>query len=862
MASNSDEKTFTQPSVEVEERRARIVFEPDLEQRRPRRDRSASHRRSTSRDSITSVRSRAKSTNGLPTAYRTLSFEVSRSLENSGQDSGKAATKSKEADHFENLDYHLQDASTICQRFNTDAERGLSSEAAARRLQQNGKNILPQPKEQYWKKIFFYVFGGFCSVLWIGVLIFFICWQPLGDPHPQAYNLGLAILVLIVILLQASFSAFQDWSTKRTMKSILDLLPSEALVLRDGNLQKVMASDLVTGDIVNINIGSKTPADMRLLSTSSDVRFDRSILTGEAEEIAGAITATDDNFLESRNIAMMGTMVTNGNARGVIVLTGARTVMGAISQATNNVKESPTLIQREITRFVKIIVCLTLFLACLITFTWAGWLRVDHFAFMNVVAMLNDVMGCVVAFIPEGMPVGVALTLMMVARRMKASDILPKGLSTVETLGCVNVICSDKTGTLTENKMCVSSVAFVDQLLQVEELGAAAVHSENKAMQEMIKASHLCNDGTFDAATISSPIAERQVQGNATDAAVLRFAEEIKTRSEVYGDHRRVFQIPFNSKNKWMLVLDSEGRSDPVRGQPLLVTVKGAPDILLPYCTKYYSYKTSEILPLDADAKAMFQGVQETLARRAERVIVLCQRQYIPSSAFGSNRLGDEVGENCLSDLIIIGAVGIVDPPRQETAHTVAACRRAGIRFFMVTGDAGLTGAAIARTTGIFTGKRDPDNLETVLSRRNGSSVKLVEGENQSLLLEGPQLNSLEDQDWDLICQYQEIVFGRTTPAQKLLIVNELKKRGNAVAVTGDGVNDAPALRAADVGIALAAGSDVALDAADLVLLGKFDKIVDAIRLGRLVFQNLQKVIGYLLPAGSWSEIWPVMLNV
>lgn len=234
------------------------------------------------------------------------------------------------------------------------------------------------------------VFGGFCSVLWIGVIIFFICWRPLGDPNPAAYNLGLAILVLIVILLQAAFSAFQDWSTGKTMNAILDLLPADAYVIRNGQTVKIPSTDLVVGDIVKISIGNKTPADMRLLSTSGDVRFDRSMLTGESDEIEGAVENTDKSFLETRNAALMGTLVTNGSATGVVVLTGGNTCMGRISLAMSGVKEQPTLIQQEITRFITIIVCLTLVLACTILFTWLGWLRKDHYAFINTVAMLND----------------------------------------------------------------------------------------------------------------------------------------------------------------------------------------------------------------------------------------------------------------------------------------------------------------------------------------------------------------------------------------------------------------------------------------------------------------------------------------
>ncbi|CEJ91884.1 Putative Sodium/potassium-transporting ATPase subunit alpha-2 [[Torrubiella] hemipterigena] len=719
--------------------RGRSTDDPNA---RPERSRSRSRRRSMSRASSTSRANLPTSPySGIQIEYRTLSINVaeSRAVDNTSSDDSKATlSNKKDDDYFGGLNFHQLTVEQICQQQNVSKDEGLSVSGASARIARDGPNTLPKPKTNYWKKILSYVFGGFCSVLWVGVIIFFICWRPLSDP-PSPTNLALAILVIIVIALQAGFSAFQDWSTQRTMKSITDLLPAEALVLRDGQLVKMSATELVAGDIVHLTIGNKVPADLRLLSHSGDIRFDRAVLTGESDEIEGAVDMTDANFLESRNIALMGTMVVNGSGVGMVVLTGSRSVMGRIAKATNSAEERPTLIQIEIWRFVRIIVSLTVVLALLILFTWVGWLRKDHFAYMNVVAMLNNVMGCVVAFIPEGMPVAVALTLMMVARRMKAVNVLPKGLSTVETLGCVNVICSDKTGTLTQNEMHVNSGSFVDQVVPLNEF-QADVDSEKPA------------------------------------------------------------------------------------------------------------------------------AYQDSLSHNAERVIVLCEKTITPNNPLGSNAFSDEIASFAMSDLTVVGILGIIDPPRPETASTVAECRRAGARFFMVTGDYGLTAAAIARNVGIFTGERGPDTIERIHSKIGISAAELrkarLEGEQRALLLEGHSLGGLEDEDWDLICEYGEVVFARTTPEQKLRIVEEFRKRDNVVAVTGDGVNDAPALRAADVGIAIVTGSDVAIEAADLVLMDRFDSIIEAIRLGRLVFENLQKVIAYLLPAGSWSEIWPVMVNV
>ncbi|KAG6829256.1 hypothetical protein H0H92_005136 [Tricholoma furcatifolium] len=799
----------------------------------------------------------------LPIGFRTLSIQVTES-----QHPGKE--KNDVANFFEQLTFHKVDVDRLCKMFNITPNRGLDNVVAERNIQRDGRNVIAQAKPRYIWKLLSYLFGGFCSILWCGVIIFFICWRPLSNP-PSPTNLALAIVVILVILSQAGFSAFQDWSTGRIMNSILDLLPSECVVIREGETKRMPAADLAVGDIVLLVIGNKVPADIRLIETSGDVRFDRAVLTGESEEVEGSTEDRGETFLEAPNVALMGTHVTNGHAKGVVVLTGSRTVMGRISKLTSKTKIQPTLIQREISRFIRLIITFTVILALMILIVWIAWLHRDHRPYMNVVAMLNNVMGCVVAFIPEGMPIAVTLVLSLIARRMKAINVLPKSLSTVETLGCVTVICSDKTGTLTQNKMSVMSAGFVDETYTAEQFQEMITNDKaghHAALHQLQKAATLCNGATFDSATADLPLNEREINGDATDGAILRFVESMGNASDIRSNNSQLFQIPFNSRNKWMLAMYGTC-NDEEKLSESLIFVKGAPDVLLPKCTSYWSATTNDIQPFGGRARAKLVATQENWSRHGQRVILVCMRYYTPHAALGSNDFPTEMTQNGVDGLTVVGLLGLMDPPRPESANTVAECRRAGVRFFMVTGDFGLTAAAIGRQIGIITTRAEPDTFTELTKRMH----ELPEGplpssrnrENRiqhSLVLEGRDILQLNERHWDVVTQYEEIVFARTTPEQKLSIVNAFQQRDNVVAVTGDGVNDAPALKAADVGVAIVTGSDVAIEASDLVLMGNFDSIIGGIRLGRLVFQNLQKVIAYLLPAGSWSEIWPVLLNV
>ncbi|KAG0166809.1 hypothetical protein DFQ30_006764 [Apophysomyces sp. BC1015] len=781
-------------------------------------------------------------------------------------------------------------------------------EQATKRMAQYGKNAISRPPSNWMRKIFGYFFGGFCGLLWFASIICWISWKPLGEPDPSALNLALAVILMFVVFLQAFFNAWQDWSTSRIMDSIHNMLPTQTLVQRDGKTMTIDAAHLVPGDVVHIRMGDKIPADLRLVSVSDDLKFDRSILTGESEAIPGTVDATDPNVLESHNVAMMGTHCLNGSGVGVVVSIGDSTLMGRIAKLSLSDPSARTTLQIEILRFVIIIACLSISVGAVCLITWAAWLRVDYPNYLSVSNALIDVISVIVAFVPEGMPVAVTLSLTITANRMAKSNVLCKVLTTVETLGSVNVLCSDKTGTLTENKMFVSdaglhgqeftSVACRDVIVRDGDEGTGSVSHQLLHLQA---ASALCNGSTFDPETMDKEVHLRTTFGDATDSAILRFAETVNpnhTVKDVRAQAEKIFEIPFNSKNKWMLAvyrpLDQHlantlsTASTPVGLNDWVLFCKGAPDYLLSRCTSVLLPDGTE-QPLTDKRREIITDIQTRWAHNGKRVLLLARRviraeetpvgAHTGTSSFGSWAAGMN------QELVVIGLLAIVDPPRPESAETVRTCRAAGIRFYMVTGDFPATAAAIARDIGIFTTEHPktitdlkPDMpAEDVVKyvdcthygtaaaetpTENSSKTALDEYDSNSLLLSGADLITLNDSMWEQVCQYQEIVFARTSPDQKLRIIKEFQKRGNIVAMTGDGVNDAPSLKAADIGVAMGGGSDVAIEAADVILLGKFSSIVTAIESGRMVFDNLKKVILYLLPAGSWSELWPVVVNI
>lgn len=837
--------------------------------------------------SIRSIRSRREvdPSIALPIQYRTLSYQISESNQ---IDDLKERTKAKDVatKDFSELEWHIIPAHEALRRLTTSQTEGLSEEQVARRVKEFGRNAPSPPKSRALQTWFGYFFKGFGPILLIGAILVFVSWKPLGQP-PALANLALAIVLVAVFLIQAAFNGFQDWSSSRVMSSIKNMLPEDCLVVRNGTQVSLPAPELVPGDIVFIKAGNKLPADVRFLQVSSDAKLDRSILTGESAPLAASVDSTDENYLETRCIGMQGTHCVSGSCTGLVVATGDRTVFGRIAALTQQPKTKRTPLEKEILHFVIIICSCMITVITIVLFTWGFWLRRDYPDYISVPTLIVDVVSVAIAFIPEGLPIAVTAGLTITANLMRNNKVLCKSLNTVETLGSVSVICSDKTGTLTQNRMTVTECTIgthtitadgaEDELSTSGSPAVAGIVSTGVSQVRAIAA--LCNAAEFDAAETNEMPEKRRVFGDATDQAILRFSERLGSVHHMRQCWTKTYELAFNSKNKFMIRTFSLARRDCLettlpgleatnfKSENILLTIKGAPDVLINRCTSFTT-NAGDTRPFDSDVKASFENTKNSYSSQGKRCILLARKVVRQSEIpFDRNtsQFEEAVQGHAATGLTLVGLLAIVDPLRPEIPEVVQTLRGAGIRIFMVTGDFALTALAIAQDAGIISNTSSLVHDISALPRdeqQQSLSLELPsKGTSSSIVISGPELLHLNEHQWSCLTKYDEIVFARTTPEQKLRIVKEFQ-RGGVVAMTGDGVNDAPSLKAADVGIALGSGSDIAIEAADMVLLDSFSSIVEAVQYGRVVFDNLKKVICYLLPAGTFSEFWPIFTSI
>ena len=493
-------------------------------------------------------------------------------------------------------------------------------------------------------------------------------------------------MIIIIIFLQASFSAFQDWSSNKIMSSIRNMIPNSASVIRDGVEHKIPVEDVVIGDLVHLSYGNKVPADVRIIE-SHDLKFDKSMLTGESEAVEGTIECTDDRYLESKNIAFMTTLITNGQGIGVVVQTGAQTAIGNIANMVSKANEKATSLQEELNSFIFKIVCFAVITASILLIIWAGQIVNKHPNYITLPYIMVSIISVVVGFIPEGLPVCVTLSLLIIAKRMAKRRVLVKNLSVIETLSCVNVIASDKTGTLTQNKMFVNKISNGLETIDINKLKI-----RSNSINKLLGACLLCNNAKFQDSLDNESTKQKETTGNATDIALLRFSTEFLDLKDLRMYYTTINEIPFNSKNKWMMKIvkpNDMGIHESIFNYELsrdesMMMLKGAPDILLKKCSSMIDQYGNEIELTNKLMNGIIK-LQNDWCLLGERVLLIC----IKKTNFSMELIERSAEElvNLSDDFCLVGLIGLIDPPREGISDVVSKCRKAGIRVVMLTGN-------------------------------------------------------------------------------------------------------------------------------------------------------------------------------
>merc|ERR1712223_1288087 len=707
------------------------------------------------------------------------------------------------------------------------------------------------------------LFSGFAMLLWFGAILCFLAYgiQASAYEEPPDDNLYLGIVLSAVVTVTGIFSYYQEAKSAKIMESFKNLVPQYAVVRRNGEKITVKAAELTLGDIVEIKFGDRVPADLRVIEARG-FKVDNSSLTGESEPQTRSPEFTNENPLETRNLAFFSTNAAEGTCVGMVVNIGDNTVMGRNAGLASGLEGGQTPIAKEIEHFIHIITGVAVFIG--VRFFIIAFILGYHW--LDAVIFL---IGIIVANVPEGLLATVTVCLTLTAKRMAAKNCLVKDLEAVETLGSTSCICSDKTGTLTQNRMTVAHMWFDDKIVEVDTTEDQSMKDsydkKSAGFKPLEKIGVLCNRSEFKegADNMSKGVLPREVTGDASEAAILKCTEH-STKAEHGGvmayrkKNPKVCEIPFNSTNKYQVsVHDTTAMED---SQEYLIAMKGAPERILDICSTIFI--NGEEKPLDQHWRDRFQRAYEELGGMGERVLGFCDfRLSTNESPRGFPIDSDEVNFP-LKNLRFVGLMSMVDPPRAAVPDAVMKCRSAGIKVIMVTGDHPITAKAIARSVGIIS-----ETNETVedIAKRLGKDVKEVNPrEAKACVVTGTELKDIDQKNLDdILMLHTEIVFARTSPQQKLIIVEGCQRMGAIVAVTGDGVNDSPALKKADIGVAMGiAGSDVSKQAADMILLDdNFASIVTGVEEGRLIFDNLKKSIAYTLTSNI-PEISPFLLFI
>lgn len=666
----------------------------------------------------------------------------------------------------------------VLKELNSDPNKGLSNQEAARRRTATGLNELKQKKAKSLFSLFVAQFQDpMVVILIIGAIVSIFLNEWID-----------AAIILFVIVMNATIGVIQEYKAEKAIEALKKLASPKAMVVRGGYLKEVDAAKLVVGDIVDLEAGRYIPADMRLLA-ARNLKVEESTLTGESEPVekdAELLYHEEMPIADQRNMVFMSTYVTYGKARGIVVATGMNTEVGKIAAMLSETKEEMTPLQVRLAHFSKVlgIICLSVCLAMFAVAMWQG---------RNLFDMLLLSISLAVAAIPEGLPAVVTIVLAMGVQLMSKNNAIVRKLHAVETLGSVSVICSDKTGTLTQNKMHVATTWCDDGFDQID--------------RELLNGMVLCNN------TI---IQKGEMLGEPTEQALAAYGvQQGLDKNELELRYVRVNELPFDSNRKKMTTIHQ-------RGTAYYAYTKGALERVLECCT--HMKKGTQIIRLNSYEKQRILEASRKMSEQALRVLAIAYR-----------KLNDPY-QQAECEMTFVGLVGLIDPPRPEVKAAIDQCKEAGIEVVMITGDHPLTALAIARQLGI--------------------------AQREDQVMNGRELDALTDEELkEKVAAIR--VFARVTPQHKVRIVSAFKQGNHVVAMSGDGVNDAPSLKSADIGIAMGKnGTDVCKQASDMILADdNFATIVKAVEEGRNIYANIQKAILYLLSC-NLGEIMALFLAI
>jgi Ca2+-transporting ATPase len=724
-------------------------------------------------------------------------------------------------------DPSLLQADEVARTLEVDIASGLSPHEASRRLAQDGPNALrAAPPTPTWRRVLAQFNDPLVYLLLVAVAIALAAWAIEGWAGWPVD----AIVIALVIVLNAALGYVQEARAADAVAALARMTAVTSTVLRGGQEQRVPSAELVRGDVLVLSEGDAVGADARLLRATA-LRVQEASLTGESEAVlkdAAALPAPAP-LAERHGMVFKGTAVAQGTGRAVITATGMGTEMGAIAEMLEAAVEEPTPLQKEVAHIGRMLGVAVVIIAAVVVATVL--LLSDIRSASDVIAVLLLGVSLAVAAVPEGLPAILSVVLALGVQRMARRHAIVKKLSSVETLGAASVICSDKTGTLTRSEMTIGRVMTASGASQVtgvgyaplgrvehggSELGAGPLHAEHVVV---LSGGSLASNADLR----QRPNGEWEIHGDPTEAAFLVAERKLGVHERRERRFERVGEIPFTSDRKMMSTIER----DHEQGDALVVITKGAPDVLMERCTR--ARVGLSVVPFDAALRARAADDVRTLSDAAFRTLAVAYRPLAPDE-------DPQATADMERELIFVGTVGIIDPPREEAAVAIAEARRAGIRVIMITGDHPRTAARIAADLGLV--------------------------EPGAKALTGAELDALDAAGFAEAVRHTS-VYARVAPVHKLRIVDALQADGNVVAMTGDGVNDAPALKSADIGVAMGiTGTEVTKEAAKMILADdNFATIVEAVREGRHIFDNIRKFLRYLL-SSNMGEVLTVFLGV